>query len=79
MVSTPAQVHPLSAVSTHAEEYPEGVGGGWGGGGMVSTCLPPNKHTRSRATDGVRYWGRVGWGWGLGRGGVGHTRSRASA
>ena len=45
----------------------------------VSTCLPPNKHTRSRATDGVRYWGRVGWGWGLGRGGVGHTRSRASA
>ena len=29
---------------------------------MVSTCLPPNKHTRSRATDGVRYWGRVGWG-----------------
>ena len=48
-------------------------GGGWGGGGMVSTCQPPNKHTRSRATDGVRYWGR----WGLGRGGVGHTRSRA--
>ena len=28
-------MHPLSAVSTRAEEQPEGMGGG-GGGGMVS-------------------------------------------
>ena len=40
MVRTPAQVHPLSTASTHAEWQAGGVGGGVGGDG---------KHTRSSA------------------------------
>ena len=35
---------------------------------MVSTCLPPNKHTRSRATDGGAVLGNGGVGVGAGAG-----------